>query len=240
VGIEVSTTSVVTINDTHENGVDTSVGGNPSSRHFKGMPVLYVFSRNSKGGRRDDGNPLIHALKGRRGFSIMPFWQNQLMTRAEHILLKANAALQGFDYCVPVPSSSPFCATFAALVSKVSGAPVLPPTFVSKKSVGTVLAEGQLALNNIRHGLRSVLTSQLHAWEGADHNALYQAKELDLRIRPLFGPFVYDGQGPDLKGKRVLIVDDLFASGSSLLSMRHILQDDLGADVAAVCFLSGA
>lgn len=36
-GIEVSAQKVVTINDQHENGVDTSVDGKPSRGRFKGI-----------------------------------------------------------------------------------------------------------------------------------------------------------------------------------------------------------
>jgi hypothetical protein len=48
-GIDVSVAKVVTINDQHENGVDTSVDGNPSRTRFKAIPLLHVFSRNRHG-----------------------------------------------------------------------------------------------------------------------------------------------------------------------------------------------
>ena len=239
-GIEVSDKKVVTINDAHQNGVDTSVEANPTGIRFKGMPVLFAYSRNSKGGRRDDGNPLIHALKGRKGFSILPFWENLLLARCKEILEKGKDELRGFDLCVLVPSSSSFCRRFGELVSAASDAPILDATFVRKKSVGEVLVEGKAALAGIRPGLRRQLTAQLHGWEKADPTALYQAKEVDVGLRHLFGPFALGDGGPDLSGKQVLIVDDLFASGSSLLSMRRIMHDQLGAEVAGVCFLSGA
>jgi len=240
VGIEVSVTKVVTINDQHEEGVDTSIAANPTRGKTKGLPVLHVFSRNSKGGRRDDGNPLIHALKGKRGFSIQPFWESQLLMRAANVLQKAGSELQGFDYCVPVPSSSPFCYKFANVVSHVCGAPVLNPTFVRKKYVGEVLADAQMSPPKVRQGLKVAYTSQLHAWEKLDPNANYQAKDVEVALRHLFSPFTTTGNPPDLSGKKVLIIDDLFASGSSLLSMRGILQNGLGATAAGVCFLSGA
>ncbi|WP_156453493.1 hypothetical protein [Methylobacterium sp. CCH5-D2] len=144
-GIEVSATKVVTVNDAHQNGVDTSVEANPTRGRLKGIRLTHVFSRNRKGGRRDDGNPLMHALKGRRGYSIMPFWEQQLLTRAEHILAKASEDLQGFDHCMPIPSSSAFCARFAALVSAASGAPLLDPSFLCKRQVGELLAEARAA-----------------------------------------------------------------------------------------------
>ncbi|BCM87713.1 hypothetical protein mvi_61740 (plasmid) [Methylobacterium indicum] len=80
-----------------------------------------------------------------QGYSIMPFWEQQLLTRAERILAKVSGDLQGFDHCMPIPSSSPFCARFAALVSAASGAPLLEPSFLCKRQVGELLAEARAA-----------------------------------------------------------------------------------------------
>ena len=230
----------VSINDQHENGVDTSVQGNPTRGRLKAVPLIHVFRRNLKGRRQDDdGNPLIHALKGRRGFTITLFWEQQLMTRARHILGKVAEDLRGFDQCMPMPSSSPFCARFAAEVAQVAGAPLLPPTFLRKKRVGEVLQE--LAANppRLRPALKGPFTSQLHAWQGLDANADYQAKDVPLNLRYLVSPFALQGASPDITGQRILIVDDLFATGSSMLAVREILQNQLGAEVAGVYFLSG-
>ncbi len=239
-GIEVSATKAVSINDQHENGVDTSVQGNPTLGRLKAIPLIHVFRRNLKGRRQDDdGNPLIHALKGRRGFTITQFWEQQLMTRARRILGEVTEHLQGFDHCMPMPSSSPFCAKFAAEVAEVAGAPLLPPTFLRKKRVGEVLLE--LAANppRLRPALRGPYTSQLHAWQGLDAIADYQAKDVPLNLRHLVGPFAIQGTPPNLAGQRILVVDDLFATGSSMLAAREILQNQLSAEVAGVYFLSG-
>lgn len=240
-GIEVSAAKAVTINDQHENGVDTSVAGNPSRTRFQGMPLLHVFGRNRRGQRRDDGNPLVHALKGRRGYSILPFWKGQLMARARTILEASREDLENFDFVLPLPSSSPFCAEFAAMVSDVSGTPILDPTFLRKRTVGEVLAEAKAnppARMSSRQ--RSVWGSQMHAWEGTNPDALFQAKDTEIALRPLFRAFAVDGDGPDLTQTRVLVVDDIFATGSSLASARNILENSFGASVAAIFFLSGA
>ncbi len=91
----------------------------------------------------------------------------------------------------------------------------------------------------MRPGLRGAFASQLHAWEQMELTAVYQAKSIDVGLRPFFGAFALAGEPPELRDKRVLVVDDLFASGSSLLSVREIVQHQLGAEVADVCFLSG-
>lgn len=239
-GIEVSNTKAVSINDQHENGVDTSVHGNPTRDRIKAIPLIHVFRRNYKGTRQDDGNPLIHALKGRRGFTITPFWEGQVMSRARRILAEVAMDLQGFDHCMPMPSSSPFCARFAAEVAQVANAPLLPPTFLRKKRVGEVLQELAARPPRLRPAQRGPFASQLHAWQGLDANADYQAKDVPLNLRHLVGPFALQGPPPGIRGQRILVVDDLFSTGSSILAAREILQNQLGGQVSGVCFLSGA
>lgn len=237
-GIEVSADKVVTLNDQHQNGVDTSVDGNPSKGRFLGIPLLHVFSRNQRGARRDDGNPLIYALKGRKGFSISAHWRGQVMSRAKTILEKSAEQLQGFDFVLPMPSSSPFCAEFAELVAQATSVPILDPDFLRKRRVEEVLAEAKA--NPPKAGrLKTALASQLYAWEKANPNAIYQAKDVDVGLRRFFNAFVLDGEAPELQGKRVLIVDDIFATGSSLASVREIVGNQLGAEISAVFFLSG-
>lgn len=238
-GIDVSGTKVVSINDRHERGVDTSIDANPSYGRLKGLPLVHVFRRNRMGNRRDDGNPLIHALKKRNGFSITPFWERTLMDRARSIIAKTEQ-LAGFDYCLPIPSSSPFCGRFADLLSEQIGASVLAPDFVRKRSVGEMLEKAKTDPPPMRPGQKSAFASQLNTWEQMDFASEYQAKLIDVKIRDLFSAFDIGGDPPDIAGKRVLIVDDLFATGSSILSVRNIVSDRLGAEAAAACFLSGA
>jgi hypothetical protein len=239
-GIEVSKTNQVSINHRHENGVDTSLDGNPSRGHLKGIPLVHVFRRNHNGSRRDDGNPLIFALKGMRGFSITPFWEKQLMKRAVQIISSASEDFAEIDYCMPVPSSSPLCGKFAALVAHTLEKPIIDPTFLRKMKVGEVLAEVKANPPRVRLGLKVAFTSQLSTLERTDQNREWQAKEVDISIRHLFHSFILEGEAPPLADRHVLLVDDLFATGSSILSLRQVVQNQLGASVSAMCLLSGA
>ena len=160
------------------------------------------------------------------------------MARAQDILGKAAAELQDFDFILPMPSSSPFCAEFAAMVAAVSGAPILAPDFLRKRRVGEVLADIKANPPNVGR-YKTAFASQLHALEHTNPDIIYQAKAVDVGLRAFFNAFALDGDAPDLAGKRVLIVDDIFATGSSLASVREIVGNQLGAQVSAVFFLSG-
>lgn len=58
-GIEVSNTKVVNINDQHDSGVDTAAQGNPTRRRFKTMSLIHVFRRNLRDSRQDNVNKVF-------------------------------------------------------------------------------------------------------------------------------------------------------------------------------------
>lgn len=229
----------VSINDMHEEGVDTSVARNPTSRIFQGIELHHMFSRSGKTGRKDDGNPLIHALKGRYGFTITPFWKAQLMGRADLILDKAQAKLAGFTHCMPIPSSSPFCSEVTDLVANKLGLPVLQPTFFRKKTVREMLDGLAAHPPKVRKGQKTAYNGQLNTWQALPDATICEAKNVDTNIRLLFDFFVLLPDALRLEGQRILIVDDIFSSGSSVLSVREIVSNQLGAEVGYVSFLSG-
>lgn len=237
-GISVSG-KVVSINDTNEEGVDTSIAGNPTSRIFQGIQLHHLFSRSGKTGRKDDGNPLIHALKGKNGFTIMPFWKTKIITRADRILEKMKPDLAGFTHCMPIPSSSPFCAEFAGLVSDKLALPILESAFFRKKTVSEMLSGIKAHPPKVRKGQRTAYNGQLNTWQLLPDDAVCEAKHVDTRIRLLFDFFLVLPDAPRLDKHRILVVDDIFSSGSSILSVRDILSNRLDAELAYISFLSG-
>lgn len=240
-GIEVSATKFVTINDQHQHGVNTLVASNPTRGYLAGTRTLHVFKRNHMGNRyRDDGNPLIHALKGTRGYGIQAYWRSQFDTRATQILTSCLPEIQKNDYLLPTPSSSPFCANFTAQVSQLSSVPILPATFLDKRTIGEVLADIQANPPKVKPGLQEAFDDEVHVLQRADQNMPYKTKKAANRVRTLFRFFKTVNQVPDIDGKRILIVDDLLATGSSLFSMRDILQNQHGARVSYLSYLSGS
>lgn len=238
-GISVSAGKAVSLNDTHEEGVDTSTEGNPTQRVFKGINMHHIFSRSGKTGRQDDGNPLIHALKGRDGFAITPFWKGHFMSRAGKIVDNMSIEPEGFDYCLPIPSSSSFCGEIAGLVSGKLGIPLLAPNFFRKKTTSEMLQGLRAFPPRIRPGARSAYTTQLNSWQSLPADTICEAKRVDTTIRLYFDFFIAQGTQPNLQNKNIVIVDDIFSSGSSVLSVRNIVQNQLGAEVSYISFLSG-
>lgn len=236
-GIRVDAAKAVSINDTNEDGVDTSIGGNPTRTIIKGLEIHHIFSRNGKGGRRDDGNPLIHALKAQKGFTITPFWRQQLFGRARAILQKLPEDIKEYDHCLAVPSSSPFCLDVTQLISEVLDVPILAGAPLRKASVGEVLADVAASPPKVRPAMKAAYTSQINTWQKIDPIAICQAKVVNTTIRHLFRFMKPSQHLPDLSERRVIVIDDILSSGSSILSAREFLTNQLGAKVTGITFL---
>ena len=67
-GILVNDNKVVTFTSETEQLVNTSLDANPNHHKLNDLIVHSVFKRLYS--RQGDGNPLIYALKGQKGFSI--------------------------------------------------------------------------------------------------------------------------------------------------------------------------
>ena len=236
-GIRVDNTKVVSINDAHEEGVDTSIQNNPTVARLQGLEVHHIFRRNGRGERRDDGNPLNYALKGQRGFSITAYWKGQLLNRARMIIGSMPDCLTEFDQCLELPSSSPFCRECAVLISETMNVPLMNEAPFRKKLIGEMLADVESAPMKVKPGKLGSYKSQLNTWQNANPDAICQAKTVDTAIRPLFRFLAPIDDVPNLAGQRILVVDDIMSSGSSLLSAREILVNQFDAEVTGITFL---
>jgi hypothetical protein len=239
-GINITRDNFVALDQTHEKRVNTSLQANPTSKKMGGVTVHHVFRRNRTGDLDRDGNPLIYALKAMGGYSIMPMYRTQILTRAREILTKCTD-LQGTDYVMPMPSSYGLSEEFAQMVCQVTGTPYLACGFLRKKTVaemvtqygGTVPAElvGQRAKD---------YKSQIHAWKQMKPGQMVSMKEISTKIRRYFDPFEIGTGAPDINGKNVLIADDIMSSGASLSAMIDLLTVKTNCKIdRAACFLSG-
>ena len=235
-GIRVNNAKVVSINDAHEEGVNTSLENNPTSSKAKGLRVHHIFSRNRKGQRRDDGNPLIHALKQQEGFTITAHWKSQLLNRGRTIICSMPNELSDFDYCLAIPSSSAFCGECANLVSETLGVPMMGDVPFRKKLIREMLAD-VADFPPMTPGMRVKYTTQLNSWQNANPESICRAKFVNTSIRPLFQFLTLIDGARDIANRRLIVVDDIMSSGSSLLSAREVLVNQLGAVVVGVTFL---
>jgi len=234
VGINVIN-SAVQLDDTHQKRVNTSLDDNPTHAELDGIPVHYVFTRSKYNYDKGDGNPLIYAMKGLNGYSIVPMYRTKLVDRCAKIVGKMG--LEG-DIIVPVPSGNGFCSEVAHIVSDVTGLPVVPPDFIRKKTFDEMYAQ----YGNIPEGLipaeLAEYKSQLKVWSSGSGAKFVIMKMISPRIRHLFDPFMLSDVDCGIENQRVILVDDLLSSGSSLIGASRICIEAGASSVRGVCFLS--
>lgn len=239
-GINISGTNFVTLDHTHQRRVDTSIENNPTRDNIGDLVAYHIFRRNKDGDPDRDGNPLVKAMKGMGGYRVIPLYRDQVMTRAREVLMKFSGQLE-VDMVMPMPSSYGLSQEVAELVCQVTGREYLSPSFIRKRTIAEMLAEYD---GNVPDHLNSRLTKfykdQLYTWKRMKPGQYVSMKEIETKIRTCFQPLVLGGHNvPNIEGSRVLVVDDLMASGSSLASVSSVLVNGTGCSVPfAVCFLS--
>jgi hypothetical protein len=145
-------------------------------------------------------------------------------------MARAREILQGFageleiDMIMPVPSSYDFAREVAELVCEVTGKEYLDPSFLRKRTVAEMLEEydGNVP-GHLSKGLSKEFKNQLADWKRAKPEQSVSMKRIAPKIRTCFQPLALSTDAPDIGGRRILIVDDLMSSGSSVASTAGVI-----------------
>lgn len=230
----------VEFDDSHQYRVDTSLEKNMTRKILPDVQYHFVFRRN-RGRAEDegDGNPLIYALKGMNNYRLDSACRSQFMERAKEIVLQ-NSDKMVADFIFPMPSSFDFCGEFTNLLSETLNIPVMDSSFVVKKTVAEILKEAehasvQIGNKRVRHDYHQ----QLKIWSQLDPTSKVAMKFVkNPKVRQYFNHLGIGGNPPDISGKKILVADDLMASGNSMRCLIDLLRQQ-GAEIeAGVCFLS--
>ncbi|RWL80672.1 MAG: phosphoribosyltransferase [Mesorhizobium sp.] len=226
------------MDETHQKGVNTSLEHNPTFQTFNGITVHYVFTRNKVQNRDGDGNPL-NALKALKQYTIVPMYRNRVMDRTRNVIAKLKDDLVP-DQIMPMPSSNGFVGEFAAIVAEVLEKPLMNPSFLRKKTLGEMIAEyGDGQLPKMSPSQLFAYKSELALWRKGNADRDISMKDVSPKIREFFLPLTLAGEFPAVAGQKVLIVDDLMSSGSTMASAANILIEGGKCPVTGLCFLSG-
>jgi adenine/guanine phosphoribosyltransferase-like PRPP-binding protein len=234
-----STYRHVTFDDSHHRRIDTSLSGNPTLSTVSGLSVRHIFRRNKTGDKDRDGNPLIYAMKGMRGYKILPFHKDQFMARARRIVETFATNLQA-DWIMPLPSNYAFCREVADLICGVTTTKCLSSDFIRKKTIDEMLGQyGDTVPGTLTPRVSGIYKAQLATWRAMKPARHASMKDVDTAIRHCFEPLTLNGEAPDVVGSRVVIVDDLMSTGASLTSAVNLLAG-IGCRVTSgICFVSG-
>lgn len=229
-GINVYQNKSVVLDHTHQKLVDTSVEGNPTEGTVSDINLKYVFRRRSIHDQKSsaptygDGNPLVYALKQMQGYSIQPMYRTMLFNRAREILQNMKGSIEG-DILVDVPSSKPLCREFLNLAAPELLIPKRESDFLRKRTIGEVLSDFNDGIPELGKRDARTFKSELSLLRKADPSEVFQMKAVrTIKARQFFQPFTVDGDPSIVEGKLVILLDDLVATGSSIVSVSQCLR----------------
>jgi phosphoribosylpyrophosphate synthetase len=238
VGIDVcGKTKRISYASSHNRRVVTDDVHNPVVQVVGDLPVISIFRRVKTGDSARDGNPLIYALKRKYGYSLQYSCAVELREVAMRIIAKIVTAIGPCDAVIPMPSSSNVAGYVAKSLAR--GCPnglASIPRF-RKATVADALARMK-PLQNVDPKLRRDYGAQLRNMRRLPSGTLVQMKIIDPHIRHLIPAVVPLAPLQDLSGRRIVLVDDLLSTGSTLLSAREHLSTVGPTKVIGVCLLS--
>lgn len=237
-GIDIEADGTIRFNGSHERLLNTSTDKNPSIKIVKGLWIQSVFRRVQTSGDVRDGNPFIYALKDKNGYKIdrRELWKFRVNFSA--ILEKALQEID-VDYVIPMPSGHKVASYLAFQVAKRhGGAPTVIPNALRKRTVGEMLAAYADYVPDTGKYKTREYKSQIRKWAKMPSGTFVSMKEVDSSVRNFFHPLALSGGVHAFNGKRVLLVDDLLSSGSTLKCAQALVEERQAVEVSALCLLS--
>ena len=214
-GIDIDLSSkTVKLNNSHENGVNTSIEDNPTITD----KAISVFKRNKLASPIGDGNPLVYALKHTNGWNISNVDREEIMNRVSKILKKVE---YDFDVVILAPSSSGLILEFADIIEATFNKTIHRSCFV-KRTVEEVYANMDWSLYT--QDEREIIQDRMVKM-GTYFQAKYFPKEMANRLETGIFKFDPNISGLEIDNKKVLVVDDILSSGMTLSHCAKILKE---------------
>lgn len=230
----------VIVDHAENDHLNTGTEGNPVESLFRGLTVHSVFerrrisakmARNRIAKLQGDNCPLIYALKGLDDLTVSHTSIKRLNDSIPAILdLIGPKVLHEVDVIVPMPSSSGLALMLARRLLRRMALPNSAQlrTDILIKSTNlqaSARAKGLTAPNN--KALPYKDANELKAILRTLHTAFaapYAAKEVKTKFRKYFDPLqLAQGLTPIAAGTRFLLVDDLMATGETLVAATELL-----------------
>lgn len=217
----------VAIDLTHNDGLDMSLGGNPTVIKIKELQVFSLFRRRRLSTNEADGNPLIYAIKNLNQFRIDDENAAVMWATAAKIFAAWKCPWKPTGV-MSIPSRHSASDDLAANISKWMGIEHVSGDMVCKKTVAEVLAEAEHLKESggvPEHDLKA-FKKQLGQLSTAPSGKVFQMKEVrDVSIRHHFQPWKTTGKTGEATGHDLLLVDDLIGSGASLVTCAQFLTE---------------
>lgn len=228
--------------------LNTTGQGNPTQVNLRGMTVHCTFQRRYRSAKTargvdervpGDNCPLIYALKGKDDLRVSHSSIRALNAHAPTILAAISDLLSGqIDIIVPMPSSSALALILAKRLSRLTGVAVQEGIFVKSSNTQAMIRAQDLSAK----GNKTLSYSQVREmrpllrWMARNGDQAYAAKNIKTGLRGFFDPIqLAPGFVPQIKDDRFLLVDDLLATGETLVAARSLITvHNLGSVERAV------
>ncbi|HDS1207810.1 TPA: phosphoribosyltransferase [Shewanella algae] len=225
-GLVVDKTSrLVTVDHKHNRYCVTTVNGNPSVIFQNGLKITSVFSRTK--GRWDtsvgDNCPMLYALKRLNNLNTTPRDVAALCVSFRKILPVFLESGFTWDWIIPLPSSSDVCGRFAGKVHKQSSIGIIQPEALKKISAAQALAD----VRNLHISAKDktkLKTSIFRFIKANGEEAPFQIKSVDTALRHHINPLIWGRCHSNTPPTKVLLVDDMVTSGTSLRCAAHVVE----------------
>ena len=189
------------------------------------VDLYYVVPRFKRGRSKNqvavlgDNCPFLYGLKQLDGLSVEPQFRAMFYEIATQSVRQHFQNHLPFDYLVLLPSSHSICQDWVAQFDY--DVPVLNHIF-RKKHVGEIQEEMNFLYQNgkVNQKIYEIITQKCGAAQD-----IFSLKHIPVAYRRWVQPFALNQQeNTDLSGKRILLVDDICSSGSSLLQAADLLK----------------
>ena len=209
---------IVYFNDSHEDLVDTSED-NPTMKLINGVNTYSVFKRKeSNSFMIKDGNPLVYALKGIKGWSISRKDEDKIYYRISSIINKIPKA----DTIITVPSSNPLVNRFSDYLSRTSQAKVLKHC-VTKRTKEEILED--MPWQNFSPREIELIEEAFNKMDYYFESKLFPK---DPKIIKKFEVNIFNiskGYELDILDKNIIIINDTISTGLSLSKCSEAIQE---------------
>lgn len=233
-GIYVDSNKRVFYTNEHHNLVSTCTNNNPTTIKLDDVRIHSIFKRMRTKEHDGDGNPLIYALKNKKGFTISKSEIKKFFTDMNTIIDKI-CLNKNYDLLI-VPPSNHKIASFLAKKIARKCTWNYSPVFFRKATAYEVIEE--VHLSSIRNDHQKEVKKVLATLKNLGDTP-FTMKEVPNNIRKYFNPLKIASDPCELEGiHNVLIVDDLLSTGSTIVKASELIRSiKSDINVEGLCLL---
>lgn len=242
-GFLISKEGLVEVDHNVKNFGNTLIKGNPTESitrcYHNPMKIYSIFLRQkSYTANLGDNCPLIYALKRKRGLYVTKDSIGSLCLHIYEIMMLffKGRLSEGtlYDLIIPMPSSHKISYYLAKRISELFTNSCVVSDFFRKASCEDVLKQINTD-QGTPHNAKVNIINAINSAKKSGSN--FSIGDVNTKFRKYVAPLAF--KGGDFHDKKVLLIDDLFATGSTIISAKnyiHSASDVLKVD--GLCLFS--